>query len=75
MKLRFDTFKAETLPIVEFFMSQGRCVEIDTSQDRQTVYAQVRDQLAEHTDKNLAAQPLTEKAEILLGLRPYPEKG
>ncbi len=72
MKLRFDTFKAETLPTVEFFKSQDKCVEIDTSQDRQAVYAVVRDSLAEFTDKNMAARPLTERAEILLGLRPYP---
>lgn len=37
-KLRFDTFKTETLPIVELFKSKARCVEIDTSQDRETVY-------------------------------------
>ncbi len=75
MKLRFDTFKAETLPIVEFFRSQGKCVEIDTSQDREAVYALFRDGLADYTDKDFAARPLTERAEILLGLRPYPQKG
>jgi UMP-CMP kinase len=75
LKLRFNTFKAETLPIVEFFRSKGKCVEIDTSQDRSTVYALVRENLAEHTDKNHAAKPLIEKAEMLLGLRPFPRKG
>lgn len=74
VKLRFDTFKAETLPTVEFFKSLGRCVDIDTSQDRPTVYALVRDSLAEFTDKNLATRPLTERAEVLLGLRPYPRE-
>lgn len=74
LKLRFDTFKAETLPTVEFFKSKGRCVEVDTSQDRQAVYSLVVDQLAEFTDENLAAKPLTEEAEMLLGLRPYPKK-
>ena len=39
MKLRFDTFKAETLPIVELFKSKNKCVEVDTSQDRQAVFA------------------------------------
>jgi len=71
MKLRFDTFKSETLPTVELFRSKGRCVEIDTSQDRQTVYALVASNLAEYTDQKLAAQPLSERAEMLLGLRPY----
>jgi len=75
MKLRFDTFKTETLPIVELFKAKGKCVEIDTSQDRQAVYDLVKEQLAEHTDSELADKPLTERAEILLGLRPYPKKG
>ncbi len=74
MKSRFDTFKMETLPTVEFFKSEGKCIEVDTSQDRQTVYALVVEQLAEFTDEEAAARPLTERAEILLGLRPWPEK-
>ncbi|MDF1860490.1 MAG: nucleoside monophosphate kinase [Verrucomicrobiales bacterium] len=74
IKLRFDTFKAETLPIVEFFQSKAKCVEVDTSQDRQTVYDLVARNLAEFTDDELAARPLTERAEILLGLRPYPKE-
>lgn len=73
-KLRFDTFKAETLPTVEHFRSKGKCIEIDTSQDRQAVYDLVVSNLAEYTDSTFAAQPLTERAEILLGLRPYPKK-
>ncbi|MDA0587881.1 MAG: nucleoside monophosphate kinase [Planctomycetota bacterium] len=75
MKLRFDTFKAETLPTVELFKSKQKCVEVDTSQDRQAVYDLVASNLAEHTDRELAARPLTERAEMLLGLRPYPRKG
>ena len=74
MKVRFETFKEETLPIVEHFKSQGKCVEIDTSQDREAVYALVRTQLAEHTDSQRMALPLSEEAEILLGLRPYPKR-
>lgn len=72
MKNRFETFRAESLPMVEVFKERGRCVEIDTGQDRQTVYEILRRQLAEFTDPNLAARPLTERSEILLGLRPYP---
>ena len=74
MKLRFDTFKAETLPTVELFKSKNRCVEVDTSQDRQAVYAIVGSNLAEFTDRQFAAKPLTERAEMLLGLRPYPKE-
>ncbi|TWU58340.1 nucleoside monophosphate kinase [Rubripirellula reticaptiva] len=73
LKLRFDTFKAETLPTVEFFRGKNRCVEIDTSQDRQTVYDLVSSHLAEYTEISFAAKPLTERAEMLLGLRPFPK--
>ena len=72
VKSRFNTIKAETLPTVELFKSKGKCVEFDTSQDREVVYALVRDRLARCTEQHLMDQPLTEKAEILLGLRPYP---
>ena len=61
VKLRFDTFRAETLPTVELFKSKDKCVVIDTSQDRQTVYNVVRSQLSEFTDEDLAAKPLTER--------------
>ncbi|MCL4148203.1 UNVERIFIED_CONTAM: hypothetical protein GTU68_021706 [Idotea baltica] len=73
MKLRFDTFKAETLPTVELFKSKDKCVELDTSKDRQTVYALISSHLAEYTDSEYAEKPLSERAEILLGLRPYPK--
>ena len=73
LKQRFDTFKAETLPMVELFRRRNKCVEIDTSQPRQTVFNLLRDNLAEFTDENFAAQPLTEKAEMMLGLRPWPK--
>ena len=72
MKLRFDTFKTETLPTVELFKSKGKCVEIDTSQDRETVYSLLRDQLAACTDPRWMGQPSSERAEVLLGLRRYP---
>ena len=74
IKLRFDTFKAKTLPIVERFKTNNNCIEVDTSQDRQDVYNLVRRHLAEHTKSKFSDKPLTEKAEILLGLRPWPKK-
>ena len=75
MKLRFETYKAETLPTLELFRGKDKVVEIDASQDRESVYALVGKSLAEHTDPALAAQPLTEKSEMLLGLRPWPKRG
>lgn len=74
IKLRFDTFKAETLPTVELFRSKGKCIDVDTSLDRQAVYDLVSSQLSEFTDETLAAKPLTERAEMLLGLRPFPKE-
>ncbi|MEJ6717911.1 MAG: nucleoside monophosphate kinase [Akkermansiaceae bacterium] len=74
IKKRFDTFKAETLPTVDFFKSKKKCLEVDTSRDRQAVYDLVSQNLAEYTGEEFAAKPLTERAEILLGLRPYPKK-
>jgi adenylate kinase family enzyme len=74
LKQRFDTFKAETLPTVEFFKSQAKCIEIDTSLDRQAVYALVASNLAEYTDQEFAAKPLSERAEMLLGIRPFPKE-
>lgn len=73
MKLRYDTFKAETLPTLEMFRGAGKVVEVDASKDREAVYALVKESLAIYTDAALAAQPLTEKSEMLLGLRPYPK--
>lgn len=74
IKLRFDTFKAKTLPTLELFKSEYKVVEVDASQSRPAVYALVIDSLDRYTDPELAAQPLTEKSEMLLGLRPYPKR-
>ena len=74
VKLRFETFKSETLPIVELFRSINKCAEIDTGRDRQDVYADVVTHLSEFTDIDSAEKPLSERAEMLLGLRPFPSK-
>lgn len=75
IKLRFDTFKAKTLPTLELFRSKGKVVEVDASQGREDVYALVGKSLDAYTDPELTAQPLTEKSKMLLGLRPYPKEG
>ncbi|MEM7785539.1 MAG: nucleoside monophosphate kinase, partial [Planctomycetota bacterium] len=74
LKQRFDTFKAETLPIVELFRNQSNCIEIDTGRNRQAVYSEVSQHLAEFTSEETRNQPLTERAEMLLGLRPFPKE-
>lgn len=71
---RFRRFKELTMPTVDYFRSIGRCHEIDTSADRQTVYRAVAECLSEFTDATAAARPLTERAEMLLGLRPFPDR-
>ncbi|MDA7915968.1 nucleoside monophosphate kinase [Verrucomicrobia bacterium] len=74
IKAKYDTFQAETLPAVEFFKSKNKCIEIDTSQGREAVYSLFASNVAEHTDEEFANKPLTEKSEMLLGLRPYPKR-
>jgi len=73
LKLRFDTYKAETLPTVEFFKNKNKCIEIDSGRDRESVYKDVVASLAEHTDQQYINKPLSERAEVLLGLRPHPK--
>ena len=73
MKLRFDTFKEETLPTVEYFKSKDKCFKINAAQERTSVYDELKKHLDEYTDKHLANMPLSEKSEILLGLRSYPD--
>ena len=74
LKLRFDTFKEETLPTIELFKSKKKCVEVDTGQARQAVYDVVVGHLAEYTAIEFVEKPLSERAEMLLGLRPFPNK-
>ena len=74
IKLRYDTFREETIPTVEFFREKGLCVDIDTSRGRKDVYDDVVKNLLADTDPALAANPLTEKSEMLLGLRPFPKR-
>ena len=73
LKQRFDTFKSVTLPTVELFRKSDRCVDLDTSRDRETVYRMVVKHLAEHTEDAWTSRPLSEHSEVLLGLRPRPK--
>jgi len=71
LKLRFDTYKEDTLPTVELFKSKNKCIEIDTSPDRETVFKHVTQSLAKYTHKKYIDQALTKRSEVLLGLRSY----
>ena len=61
------------MPIVELFRKQGKCVEIDTSQKRDVVYGIVKSKLAPMTE-SLAALPLSDRSQIVLGLKPWPKR-
>jgi adenylate kinase family enzyme len=74
LKLRFDTFKSDTMPTVDRFRELGKCVEIDAGQERSAVYEKVVESLAPYTDSALVDLPLTEESERLLGLRPYADE-
>ena len=62
------------MPTVQIFKDNGKCLEIDTSQKREDVYKMVRETLEAWTDKLLTERPITERGEMLLGLRPYPKR-
>jgi len=34
LKKRFETYKEETMPIIKLFTDAGKCVQVDTSQER-----------------------------------------
>ena len=74
LRKRFNTYKEETMPTVDIFRKAGKCVEVDTSQKRDVVYKQVHTKLSVWTDSALSGRPLSEKSEMLLGLRPYPKR-
>ena len=78
LRLRFATYKNETMPIVEMFRNEKKVVEIDSSQPRQEVWNVVAGKLAGLSDPTKADAPLTEKnfffSEMMLGLIPWPKK-
>ena len=74
LRLRFATYKNETMPIVEMFRNEKKVVEIDSSQPRQEVWNVVAGKLAGLSDPTKADAPLPEKSEMMLGLIPWPKK-
>jgi len=74
LKRRFDTYKAETLPIVELFKKENKCIELDTSRERQRVFNDLKSCLADFTEEALLEKPLGDEAQMLLGLKPWPKK-
>ena len=62
------------MPTVNVFRAAGKALEIDTSKERQEVYKIVHAKLSKWTDSTLTDRPLSERSEMLLGLRPYPKR-
>jgi len=74
LRLRFNTYKNETMPIVDLFRKKKQCIEVDSSLAREAVYALVKESLSEMTDQTHLEAPLTERSECLLGLRSWNQK-
>jgi adenylate kinase family enzyme len=71
LRKRFVTYKEETMPIVDVFRKEGKVVDVDSSRDRQDVWALVKEALKPWSTKD---EPLTERSECLLGMRPWPKR-
>ena len=71
VRKRFNTYKNETMPIVDVFRGKGKVVDVDSSKGRMEVWEKVKVALKEGSG---VEKPLTERSECLLGLRPWPSK-
>lgn len=74
IQLRFKTFEAQTLPVVKLFRDKGKCITIDASQSRELAYQAMARELATLTDRECDEQPTNERAEMLLGRKPFPNE-
>jgi len=74
LRQRFETYKTETMPIVDVFRAKDLVRQIDTSQGRTDVYEEVKALLLPTTAADLAAAPLVDRSQILLGLKPWPKR-
>eukprot|EP00518_Triparma_eleuthera_P015603 CAMPEP_0197552164 /NCGR_PEP_ID=MMETSP1320-20131121/5779_1 /TAXON_ID=91990 /ORGANISM="Bolidomonas sp., Strain RCC2347" /LENGTH=363 /DNA_ID=CAMNT_0043112737 /DNA_START=7 /DNA_END=1098 /DNA_ORIENTATION=- len=72
VRKRFNTYKNETMPIVDVFRGLGKVVDVDSSKGRVEVWEEVKVALKEGSSTD--EKPLTERSECLLGLRPWPSK-
>jgi UMP-CMP kinase family protein len=74
LRKRFHTFKQETMPVVDFYSEQGKCIYVDTSEPRDHVYGVVSALLSSYTDVDVQLAPLSERSQEILGMRPYRKK-
>ena len=76
MKLSLLCFATPSLTpssrrVVDVFRAAGKVVDVDSSKDRQDVWALVKEALSEWSTKD---EELTERSECLLGMRPWPKR-
>ena len=71
---RLQTFRERTLPTAEAFAEAGLRTDIDAGAERPAVFRAVAAALADASPDG-SEKPLGERAEMLLGLRPWPKRG
>ena len=74
LRKRFATYREETLPAVEYFGRQGLLTKVDSSVSKPEVWATMKELLAPHTVAADVTEELSERSEMVLGLRPYPPR-
>lgn len=72
VRKRFNTYKDETLPVCNAFEAKKQLIEIDSSAPRDAVYQTVKSALSKFTDAELNSAPLTDRSQIILGLKARP---
>lgn len=74
VRMRFNTYKEETMPIVKVFKEKKQLIEMDSSLPRDEVFANVKSALAQFTEPSLNDAPLTERSKEILGIIPRAKK-
>ena len=74
VRKRFATYREETLPAVEYFGARGLLTKVDSSVPKPEVWATFQALLAPCTVAADVTEALSERSEMVLGLRPYPRK-
>ena len=73
VRKRFATYREETLPAVEYFGARGLLTKVDSSVPKPEVWA--TNWLSSlRTPCRDVTEALSERSEMVLGLRPYPRK-
>lgn len=47
LKKRFVTYRETSYPVIEYYIQQGKCIDVDSTPDVQEVYTQIKDALKE----------------------------